>query len=99
MPRCRESIAWRFESVSFSENIVWLNLSGFEAAESRNLPVRKTGTPSWYISVRGRAGFSTTGPRPKTPVSLPETATVPERAFRPGTLLLVVQRQVPISSV
>src|SRR5215210_2257328 len=99
MPRCRESIAWRFESVSFSENIVWLYLSGLGAAASRNWPARNTGVPSRYMRLRGRAELSTTGPLPKAPPILPETATVPERPFNPGTLLLVVQRQVPTSSV
>jgi hypothetical protein len=99
IPRWRESIACRLVSVSFSENIVWENLIGLEAAESRNLPARKTGLPDWYMKVRGREGFSTIGPLANTPGRVPETATVPERALRPPTGLLVVQRQVPTSSV
>src|SRR5690348_16867605 len=99
IPRWRESIAWRFVSVNFSENIVWENLIGLGAAESRNLPARKTGLPERYMKVRGREGFSTIGPLPNTPGSEPETAIEPESALRPDTVLVVVQRQVPASSV
>src|SRR5215210_7309559 len=99
IPRWRLSRACRLVSVSFSENIVWEYLIGLAAASSRNLGAKKTGTPSWYMNVRGRAGFSTMGPRPKAPVSLPETLIVPDLPPRPATLLEVFQLQVPISSV